>query len=228
VRVPAVACNGGIEGSEGPAATLRAYSKALQDGRADDAYRLLSNEAKRSISLDAFRRMVRENPEDVKDIAQSLARPGSDPVVTAVVSAPGGNTLKLIYESGRWTVDGTGVDRYGQSTPRQALLGFLLAYERGRYDILIRYAPNAEREGRAEQMWGAEKPGSTGGLTEATLKRSWEGEDKPEISRKMQAIRSALPTAKIEQTEDRAAMPYGAGGSVLLKREDGLWKVEDL
>jgi hypothetical protein len=224
----ATACNGGIEGSEGPSATLLAYARALQEGRADDAYKLLSNEAKRAISLDAFRRMVRENPEDVKDISRSLSRPGSEPVVTAVVSAPGGNTLKLIYEDGRWTVDGTGVDRYGQATPRQALLGFLLAYERGRYDILMRYAPNAEREGRAEQMWGAEKPGATGGLTEETLKKSWEGEDKQEISRKIQAIKSALPTARIEQTEDRAAMPYGAGGTVLLKREDGLWKIEDL
>lgn len=220
-------CSGNIEGAEGPSQTLRAYALALQEGRADDAYRLLSNEAKRSVSLEAFRRMVKENPEDVKDISLALSRPGGDPVVTATVSAPGGNTLELVYEDGRWTIDGTGVDRYGQVTPRQALMGFLLAYERKRYDVLMRYAPNAEREGRDELMWGGAE-GTTGALTQEMLKQSWEGEQKEEVSRKVQAIRSALPTAKIEQTEDRAAMPYGAGGTVLLKREDGLWKVEEL
>lgn len=224
----AVGCNGNIEGAEGPSETLRAYALALEEGRADDAYRLLSNEAKRSVSLEAFRRMVKENPEDVKDIALALSRPGGDPVVTATVSAPGGNTLELIYEDGRWTIDGTGVDRYGQVTPRQALMGFLLAYERKRYDVLMRYAPNAEREGRDELMWGGSTEGTTGALTQEMLKKSWEGEQKEEVSRKVQAIRSALPTAKIEQTEDRAAMPYGAGGTVLLKREDGLWKIEEL
>jgi hypothetical protein len=221
-------CNGDVQSADGPSETLRAYAAALRDGRADDAYRLLSNEAKRSISLEAFRRMVKENPEDVKDISLALSRPGSDPVVTATVTAPGGNTLELIYEDGRWTIDGTGVNRYGQATPRQALNGFLLAYERKRYDVLLRYAPNAEREGRDELMWGGKGGPTTGALTENMLKKSWEGEQKEEVSRKVQAIRSALPTAKIEQTEDRAAMPYGAGGTVLLKRENGLWKIEEL
>lgn len=222
-------CNGNLEGANGPADTLRAYAAALSEGRADDAYRLLSNEAKRAISLEAFRRMVKENPEDVKDISLALARPGGTPVVTATVNAPAGNTLKLVYEDGRWTIDGTGVDRYGQATPREALLGFLLAYDRRRYDVLVRYAPNAEREGRDALMWGKEKDGATtGALTVAMLKESWEGEQKEEVSRKVQAIRSALPTAKIEQTDDRAAMPYGAGGTVLLLREEGLWKIDEL
>ena len=34
---------------------LRAYAEALGDGRADEAYALLSDDAKRSISLEAFR-----------------------------------------------------------------------------------------------------------------------------------------------------------------------------
>ena len=40
---------------QGPSDTLRAYARALDDGRADDAYKLLSSEAKRSLSLEAFR-----------------------------------------------------------------------------------------------------------------------------------------------------------------------------
>jgi hypothetical protein len=220
-------CGVRSDAPESPGETLRAYSKALSEGRADDAYRLLSNEAKRSISLEAFRRMVAENPEDVADIARALGRPGSDPVVTATVTAPGGERLELVYEGGRWTIDGTGIDRYGQTTPRQALAGFLRAFERKRFDILMRYVPDAEREGRADALWGGEGEGSTG-LTADKLKEAWTGEQKEYIAGIVQAIRSAMPTARIEQTEDRAAMPYGAGGTVLFIRENGLWKIEDL
>ncbi len=224
----ALGCNGVGQGAEGPASTLRAYASALQEGRADDAYKLLSNEAKRTVSLEAFRRMVKENPDDVRDIAQSLARDGSEPVVTATVTAPGGDKLELLYENGRWAIDGTGIDRYGQATPRQALSGFLRAFERQRFDVLMRYVPDAEREGRADVMWGEGDDKASGGLTAEKLKQAWTGDQKEYISGIVQAIKSALPTARIEQTEDRAAMPYGAGGTVLFIRENGLWKIEDL
>jgi len=59
-----------------------------------------------------------------------------------------------VYEAGGWRVDGTGIERYGQSTPRQALLGFLRAFERKRYDIIMRYVPDKERQGAAELGWG--------------------------------------------------------------------------
>ena len=223
----ACACSAS-QGAQGPNYTLRAYSAALAEGRADEAYQLFSNEAKRSVSLEAFRRMVKENPDDVRDIARALARPGSDPVVTAIVTAPGGDKLELIYENGRWTIDGTGIDRYGQATPRQALVGFLRAFERGRFDVLMRYVPHAEREGSgSDLMWGDDKAANSG-LTENKLKQAWTGDQKEYISGIVQAIRSALPTARIEQTEDRAAMPYGSGGTVLFVRENGLWKIEDL
>lgn len=221
-------CSGAFDGGEGPREALGAYAKALDEGRAEEAYGHLSNEAKRSISLEAFRRMVEENPEDVKDIARSLTRPGSEPLVTATVAGPGGEALQLIYEDGRWAIDGTGIDRYGQATPRQALEGFIRAFERKRFDILMRYVPAAEREGRPEAMWGEGADQSVGGLTAEKLKEAWTGDQKEFITGIVQAIKSALPAARIEETDDRAAMPYGSGGTVLFIREDGLWKIEDL
>lgn len=266
-------CGSSSEIQRGPRASLIAYADALSEGRADDAYRMLSTDAKRSISLEAYRRMVKENPEDVKDIAQALRRPGSDPLVTATVRAPNGEQLTLMYEDGGWRLDGTGIDRYGQATPRQALLGFLRAFKRKRYDVIMRYVPDKELVAPDAGAWGAAaattpkgdaasatdagassfsaqgggaptatpERGATGpdrpaqggagqltGLTAAKLKKAWEGEQKEYISRIVQAIQSALPTARIEETEDRAAMPYGAGGTVLLVRESGLWKIEDL
>jgi hypothetical protein len=224
--IAAAGCSAGAERAESPNDVLYRYADALRQGRADEAYGLLSNEAKRTVSLDAFRRLLRDNPDDVREIARVLARPGTDPAVTATVLAPNGDTLTLVYEAGHWRIDGAGIDRYGQATPRQAIVGFLRAYERGRYEVILRYVPDAEREGTAEALWGSAAAAPTP-LTAETLKAAWTGEQKEYIEGKIQAIKSALPTARIEQTESRAAMPYGAGGTVLLLRENGLWKIED-
>jgi hypothetical protein len=249
------ACSSSAYVQQGPSDALRAYARALQDGRVDDAYRLLSDEAKRSMSLEAFRRAVKENPEDVLEIARAISRPASDPVVTATVTVPNGEEIQLVYEGGRWRVDAAAVDLYGQSTPRQALAGFLRAFERRRYDIILRYVPDAEKEGlgglggEAEQdelaagAPGAETPAKAAGgaapasaqapaaadarLTPEKLKAAWEGPQKEQINRIVQAIKAALPTATIEETGDSASMAYGAGGTVAFLREHGVWKIKD-
>jgi hypothetical protein len=222
---------------QGPSDTLRTYSEALEQGRVDDAYRMLSDEAKRSMSLEAFRRAVRENPEDVAEIARALARPSGDPQVTAVVSIPNGDELLLIYEGGKWRIDAAAVDLYSQATPRQTLVGFLRAFDKKRYDVVLRFVPDAEREGSAllegdDAPKEAAKPGDAPKaeavkLTPEKLKESWEGPQREQINRIVQAIKTALPTAQIEETGDSAAMTYGAGGTVSLVREHGLWKIRD-
>jgi hypothetical protein len=251
------ACSGAALVQQGPSDTLRAYAQALEQGRVDDAYRLLSDEAKRSMSLDAFRRAVKENPEDAVEIARAIARPASDPVVTATVTVPSGEELLLVYEAGKWRIDASAVDLYGQATPRQAMLGFLRAVDRKRYDVILRYVPDAEIQGVAGMGEDAAPPGDkdaaaakdtkgsaapaaaaagdakkplAGGpaqLTPEKLKTAWEGPQKEQIARIVQAIKTALPTAQIEETGDSAAMSYGAGGTVAFVREHGVWKIKD-
>ncbi|NUP12153.1 MAG: hypothetical protein HOW73_39405 [Polyangiaceae bacterium] len=240
--------------SQGPSDTLRQYARALEDKRVEDAYRLLSDEARRSISLDAFRRMVLENPEDVMEVARALARPASDPNVRATVTMPNGEELTMIFEDGRWRIDVAAIDLYGQATPRQALVGFLRAYERKRYDVILRYVPDAEREGvqakagtdAAAKPPASPPPGSPptaakppaappateaetsgGELTSDKLKESWEGLQKDEMVRITQALKAALPSATIEEVGDVASMPYGSGNTVSFVRERGVWKIRD-
>jgi len=196
---------------QGPSDALRTYSRALDEGRADDAYALLSSEAKRSISLEAFRRMVKENAPEMKDIAQALGRPSSDPVVTATVTAPKGETILLVYEGGRWRLDGSAIDLYGQTTPRQAVEGFLRAFDQKRYDVMLRFVPDAHLDG----------------LDTVKLKAAWEGPQREEMLRITAALKAALPTAQFEETGDRATMSYGTGGTVQLVRQHGGWKIED-
>jgi hypothetical protein len=218
----------GCTQTSAPSDTLRAYASALEDKRVDDAYRMLSDEAKRAISLEAFRRMVLENPDDVLEIARALARPAAAPVVTATVAMPNGDELSLVLEDGKWRVDAAAVDLYGQATPRQALAGFLRAHERKRYDVLLRYIPDADREGSAPSpLAPSGAAGEAGEITPEQLRAAWEGAQREETERVLQALRAALPTAVIEENGDTASMSYGSGGTVSFLRERGLWKIRD-
>jgi hypothetical protein len=193
-----------------PSSVLHAYARALEEGRADDGYRLLSDDARRGISLEAFRRMVKDDAEEVREIGRSLERPTSAPVVTAKVTAPGGQEVDLVLEDGVWKVDSTAIDLYAQDTPRHAVQGFVRALERKRYDVILRYVPDAHREG----------------LDAAKLKAAWEGHDKEEMEQVLSSLKQSMPSAKIEETGDHATLPYGAG-TMQFVREHGLWKIED-
>lgn len=197
--------------AHGPKETLDAYANALAAGRVEDAYALLSDEAKKQLPYEAFARMVKENPEEVRDISRALGRPSGPPLVTATVTAPNGESLLLVYEAGRWRVDGSAIDLYSQASPEAAVRAFIRAFENKRWDVLMRFVPDAKREG----------------LDAAKLEKTWEGEQKEETSRLTQALAAALPTAKFERIGERATMSYGAGGTVELLREHGLWKIEE-
>jgi hypothetical protein len=203
----------GARATLSPEQVLRDYSAALEAGKAEEAYVLLSAEAKKSIPFEYFRRMLKENPEEVRELAKSLARPtASPPRVTATVHAPDGQSLLLVYERGQWRVDGSAVDLYSQSSPEAAVRAFVRAFNNRRYDVLLRFVPDEQRQG----------------LTEAQLKAAWEGEQRVELERLTAALNSALPTARFELLGDRATMAYGAGGTVELVREQGVWKIEEL
>ena len=201
---------------KGPRETLVQYAQAIQAGRVEEAYSLLSDEAKKAMPFEAFARMVRENPEEIKDIAHALGGPAGPPLVTATVTAPTGETLLLVYEGDRWRVDGSAIDLYAQSTPQIAIASFIRAYENKRYDVLLRFVPDKER-----------KPEGGPVLDEAKLKKAFEGEQRDEMEQITQALRAALPTARFEMLGDRATMAYGAGSTVELVREGGAWKVEE-
>ena len=195
-----------------PQDALAAYSAALREGRARDAYALLSIEAKKDIPYDSFERIVRENSDEVAEIGRSLAHPAAPPRVTARVKAPNGESLLLVLENGAWRIDGSAIDLYAQTTPEAALNAFVLAFKNRRYDVLLRFVPEAEREGL-----GVEE-----------LKRAWEGEERTELEALVSAVEANLPNGRLEVTGDRATLAFGAGGTVELVREGGLWKVEDL
>jgi hypothetical protein len=208
LAVASVAC--GPQHANDPSSVLHAYARALEDGRADDAYAVLSDEARRGISLEAFRRMVKDDPDGVREIAKALERPTAAPVVTATVTSPSGQELNLVLEDGKWRIDASTIDLYAQDTPRHAIQGFIRAIEHKRYDMVMRYVPETHKEG----------------LDATKLQSAWEGHEKQEIEQVVGGLKQALPSATIEETGERATMPYGAGAMQLVK-EHGLWKIEN-
>jgi hypothetical protein len=204
------ACTG-TRGAENPSGVLASYSRALADGRTKDAYALLSDDAKKSMPFEAFSRMVKENPEEMRAIAAALVRPAATTSVIATVTGADGQTLLLRYEDGAWRVDRSAIELYAQDTPEGALQAFVRAFQHKRYDVLLRFVPDSKREG----------------LDAVKLKTAFEGEQREEVERLTQAIAAALPTATVENLGDRATMSYGAGGTVELLREHGVWKIED-
>jgi hypothetical protein len=204
----------GASAGADPDRVLQDYSLALEAGRGAEAYALLSAESKKSISFEQFQRILKENPEEARELARSLRRPqAAPPRVTATVTGPDGeSSLLLVYEQGAWRVDASAIDLYSQRTPESAVRAFLRAYENRRFDVLLKFVPEDQR----------------GELTAAGLKKMWEGEERADMDRLTGALKASLPTSKLELFGDRATLAFGAGGSVELVRERGLWKIEDL
>jgi len=201
----------GSSGQVAPETVLRQYARALEEQRLADAYELLGDEAKKGMPFEAFQTMVKENPEEIKDLVASLRQPAAPARITATVSTPDGEALLMVLEDGQWRIDASAIDLYDQETPRSAVRSFIRAVDNKRYDVILRFVPDDKREG----------------LDEKKLREAFEGEQKDEVQQMAQALRASLSTAHIERIGDRATMGYGAGGTVQLVREHGVWKIEE-
>ena len=180
---------------------------AYNSGDRADARAIVENAI---ATFEDFERYLRDHPEEARDVAALLSRIDGDPEVSATVRYADGQELTLVQEDGRWRISGNPANLYDQSTPRAAVRSFVRAMERRRYDIVLRFVPNASREGMDEER----------------LRESFEGEGREEIERLLASLRANLDNP-IEEVGDRATMTYGEGAAVQLILEDGVWKVED-
>lgn len=212
-----IALSGGLLGCaaggepRGPREALEQYALALRERRVDDAYALLSREARAQLPFPEFRRMVAENAREIDEISAGLLQPSEAPHVTATLTTPDGETLLLVYEGGVWRVDASALDVYGQGTPLAALKSFVRAFKNRRYDVLMQFVPEAKRDG----------------LDAEKLRQAWEGEQKTQLEQLTQALEAALPNVRVETIGSRATVTYGAGGTVELVYEQGAWRIED-
>lgn len=214
--VSSVACVGSA-GPKDPDDAIAAYARALGDRDATRAYALLSIEAQKRVPFERFKAMMQENPEQVAVLAKALAAGPTRMVVTATFASPDEETIELTLEDGQWKANLSALDLYSQSEPLATVRSFVRAFEAARYDVLLRFVPEAEREG----------------LTQEKLKRAWEGPQREDLVVVIDGLKASLPTAKVEQYGNRATIAYGSaiagaygsGGTVELLEENGLWKI---
>lgn len=198
-------------GATSPQATTSAYARALADERFADAYSLLSRVERQNLSLEEFVRLARRNSAEIRELAVALEEASATPEVRTTLPLSDGRQLLLVLENGRWKVDGSALEVYPQHAPRAALLSFVRAYDRGRFDVLLRFVPDKDLIG----------------LDEKKLEVSWRGELKTDMDGTVEALRIAAPEMPIEILGDRAAMGYGSVGTVELVLEHGVWKIQD-
>ncbi|MEM9189793.1 MAG: hypothetical protein AAGF12_11490 [Myxococcota bacterium] len=193
-----------------PEATLADFSAALREQRYQDAYGMMSRNYRRRVSLEDFERHLTNNPAEANVAANALSQPDGPAERSAIVTYGDGERLAMVYENGGWHLQGNVVDFYDQSTPRAALRSFVRAMERQRYDVVLRFVPDADREGMSEDR----------------MREAWSGDGREEVEQLLAKLRANLD-APIEQVGERATMPYGESSTVRFVRESGVWKIED-
>lgn len=193
-----------------PQDVLGGYARALSAGRHDEAYRLMSEEFRRQVTLAEFRRAMRDNPAEVRETVGALSRASDEATITARVRYGMGDELSLVIERGAWRIDSPVLDFYGQRTPRDALRSFVRAMEYRRYEVILRFVPAEYRRTMTVQQ----------------IRAMFEGEQQTRTIALLNNLRAHLDEP-IEVTGDRASMQYAEGYTVLFVREDGLWRIED-
>jgi hypothetical protein len=214
VASTALACAADPAGSSPartPEASLRAFSRALGDGRVEDAYALMSTEYRARVGLAEWKQKLEEDPHEVLELANSLGRARGPADETAEVTWGDGQSVLLARSADRWLITTDLLDFYDQSTPRAALRSFLRAMRARRYDAVLRFIPGADREG----------------FTPDRLERNASDPERADIERLLSSLQLHLD-APIEVAGERATMPYAEQSRVSFVREGARWKLEAL
>ena len=193
-----------------PESTVQAFARAINAGKLEDAYALMSGEYRSRVSLEQWKKRLTEQPQEALELSNALGSVREPADQRAYVRYDDGEQLELRREGERWYLATNVADFYDQSTPRAALRAFVRAMERKRYDIVMRLVPTQDKEG----------------ITTERMEQAWSGPERESVERMLSALREHLD-APIEIVGNRATMPYGEHARVQLVREGDAWKVED-
>jgi len=196
---------------KGPGQTLDRYGSALKNRDFRSAYELMSSSFRGKVSREDFERMMRDNAREVDETAARLRGKRGSIEVSAELEYGFGDQMRLVQEDGRWRIATNPLGFYDQSTPRNALRGFLRAFRLERWDVMMRFVPNAYREK----------------MDEAKLKAQFTGPSREQIETLINTIEANVDEPIVERGND-ARMSYGDRFNVQFVKEDGLWKLKDL
>jgi len=197
--------------NRGPTQTLDKYGRALKNGDFGTAYDLMSSQYRGKVSREDYVRMMRDNSREVGETADRLRGKRGSLEVSAEFEYGLGDKMLLVQEGGHWRIASNPLGFYDQSTPRNALRSFLRAYRLERYDIMLRFVPNAYREK----------------MDVAKMKAQFTGQSREQMENLINTLEANVDEPIVERGND-ARMSYGDRFTVQFVKEDGVWKLKDL
>jgi hypothetical protein len=201
----------GCAGNKGPSQTLDRYGRALKNRDFGSAYDLMSSGFRGKVSREDYVRMMRDNAREVDETAERLRGKKGNLEVSAEFEYGLGDKMLLVQEGGRWKIAANPLAFYDQSTPRNALRSFLRAYQLERWDMMLRFVPNAYREK----------------MDAAKMKAQFTGPSREQMQNLVNTLEANVDEPIVERNNN-ARMSYGDRFTVQFVKEDGAWKLKDL
>jgi hypothetical protein len=180
-----------------PRDAARAYAEAAARGDGDALYAMMSTPSRQARSKDDVKRMVAEEHEELAQQGKELASHDVRVEATARLRYADGEEAALELREGQYWVTAAGALPGGARTPEEALEQLRRVLARRSYAGLMRVLSPATRA-----------------MIENDLRTMVDGLNEP----------GSLP---VQVNGDAAVVNVPGGHQVKLKREGGVWRVED-
>lgn len=180
-----------------PRTAANAYAAAAARGDSDAIYGMMTSAAQKERSKEDVRKIVLFEREELAEQAAALRSKDARIEATARLSFEDGEEAALDLRNGRFWVTSAGALPGGARTPEQALDQLRRVVARRSYAGLMRVLSPATRA-----------------AIEQDLRTLVSGLEKPE-------------TLQVQVTGDSATVNVPGGHHVRLKREGGVWRVDD-
>jgi hypothetical protein len=182
-----------------PREAVRAYAAAAARGDADTIYAMMTDKGRAALSRDEVRRRVAEARLELADQGRAAASPGAVVKTRARLRYPDGEIATLELDEGERAFKITAADALpaGARTPEQALEQLRRVLARRSYAGLLRVLTPATRS-----------------AVEGDVRSLVEGLEQPE-------------GLEVKVAGDAATVQIPGGHEVRLKREAGVWRIED-
>jgi hypothetical protein len=180
-----------------PHDAARAYAVAAARGDGDALYAMLSSSSRQARSKDDVKRMVAEERDELATQGKELGRADVRVEATARLRYADGEEAALELREGQYWITASGALPGGARTPEEALGQLRRVLARRSYAGLMRVLSPATRT-----------------AIENDVRSLVDGLDEP----------GTLP---VQVNGDTAVVPVPGGHQVKLRREGGVWRVED-
>jgi hypothetical protein len=222
-----------------PLATALRYLDAAVAGDVETCYALLSDEAKQGCDRACVASVIERQRSELRmardELRASLREKNGRETVTRtdshIVSLRDGSELRLGRAPQPLSAAGKGAGPaadyrftqspllfYPQDTPERALRSFLLAVDRGRWDVLLDFMPRSVAQPAGAPPYTAEQ-----------LQQRFLGPLRQDLARQLAALRQHIGDGiQIAPSGAEAKLPVGEGRQARLVLEDGAWRISQL